>query len=80
MKLTAIDLFCGCGGFTKGMNDAGIDVWDKAIESHDANNNCISLCKDLTQYSPQQFARETEIKKKRCNCWWVSMSGVFSCK
>lgn len=39
-KYTAIDLFCGCGGLSKGLVDSGInvilgiDVWDKAIESN----------------------------------------------
>jgi len=35
--LNVIDLFCGCGGMSKGLTDAGlnviagIDVWDKAV-------------------------------------------------
>ena len=25
-KIKVLDLFCGCGGFTKGLGDAGLDV------------------------------------------------------
>jgi DNA (cytosine-5)-methyltransferase 1 len=60
--INAIDLFCGCGGMSKGLTDAGInviagiDVWDKAIESYKKNNPThLSLCKDLTTFSPQHF-------------------------
>lgn len=59
--INAIDLFCGCGGMSKGLTDAGInviagiDVWDKAIESYKKNSNHLALCKDLTTFSPQHF-------------------------
>ena len=42
-KLNVIDLFCGCGGMSKGLTDAGlnviagIDIWDKAVESYNKN-------------------------------------------
>lgn len=49
--LTAIDLFCGAGGFTTGLEQAGIkvslavDKWDKAIGIHALNHSCLhSLC------------------------------------
>jgi len=37
--LRVLDLFCGCGGMSKGLEDAGLnimvglDIWDKAIDS-----------------------------------------------
>lgn len=58
-KLNAIDLFCGCGGMSKGLTEAGInvvagiDVWDVAIESYKKNFNHIALCKDLEKFPPE---------------------------
>jgi DNA (cytosine-5)-methyltransferase 1 len=59
--LNVIDLFCGCGGMTKGLTDsglnviAGIDIWDKAVESYNRNFNHKAYCADLTQLSPEKF-------------------------
>jgi DNA (cytosine-5)-methyltransferase 1 len=66
-KINVIDLFCGCGGMTTGLVDAGlnviagIDVWDKAIESYESNHDHLSICADLTKLSPQDFKRKYNI-------------------
>jgi len=60
-KLNVIDLFCGCGGMSKGLIDAGlniiagIDIWDKAIESYNKNHNHKAYCEDLTTLYPEKF-------------------------
>jgi DNA (cytosine-5)-methyltransferase 1 len=62
--LTFIDLFCGCGGFTLGMERVGfqclaaIDSNPEAIETFKANfrKEITALCKDLTRFSPSQLA------------------------
>lgn len=65
--MNVLDLFCGCGGFTKGLVDsglnvvAGIDIWDKACENYRQNFNHLCLCKDLETFHPSDFVRETGI-------------------
>jgi len=60
-SLNVIDLFCGCGGMSKGLSDAGlnivagIDVWDKAVESYNNNFEHNAYCEDLTKLSPEKF-------------------------
>lgn len=59
--LNVLDLFCGCGGMSKGLTDAGlnviagIDVWEKAIQSYRRNFHHQGICADLTQLPPEQF-------------------------
>jgi len=60
-KINVIDLFCGCGGMSKGLTDAGlniiagIDVWDKAIDNYKKNFKHNAICADLTKLPPNQF-------------------------
>jgi DNA (cytosine-5)-methyltransferase 1 len=59
--LNVIDLFCGCGGMSKGLTDAGlnvitgIDIWDKAIENYNKNYHHKAYCADLTKLPPEKF-------------------------
>jgi DNA (cytosine-5)-methyltransferase 1 len=61
ITLNVIDLFCGCGGMSKGLTDAGlniiagIDVWDKAINSYKKNFHHQAICEDLTKLPPEKF-------------------------
>ncbi len=60
-KINVLDLFCGCGGMSKGLQDAGlnviagIDVWDKAINSYKKNLNHVSVCCDIREMEPEEF-------------------------
>ncbi len=61
MPSAAIDLFCGVGGLTKGLERAGINVVagiDFEINcqfAYEENNNARFLCKDITQVSPVEL-------------------------
>jgi DNA-cytosine methyltransferase len=60
-KLNVIDLFCGCGGMSKGLTDAGlniiagIDIWDIAINNYNKNFEHKAYCEDITKLSPEKF-------------------------
>lgn len=60
-KLNVLDLFCGCGGLSKGIEDsglniiAGIDIWDKAINNYKKNFKHLGICEDLTKFPPEKF-------------------------
>ena len=60
--LNVIDLFCGCGGMSKGLSDAGlhiiagIDIWDVAINSYNKNfHTHKGYSYDLTKLPPEKF-------------------------
>ncbi len=63
-KLNVLDLFCGCGGMSKGLSEAGlnivagIDVWDKAIQSYKKNYHHMGITADLTKLPPEKFQSE----------------------
>jgi DNA (cytosine-5)-methyltransferase 1 len=68
--LTCFDLFCGCGGFSLGMQRAGfrvlaaIDFNEEAITTFKANfaKETLALCKDLTQFPPEKLAEQLGVK------------------
>ena len=61
---TYLDLFCGCGGFTLGMERAGfqclaaIDFNEEAIATFKANfpEEILAMRKDLTKFTPAKLA------------------------
>lgn len=66
-KLKVIDLFCGCGGLTTGLEEAGldvvagIDIWNIAIESYKENHKHLAICEDIAKLSPSKFKSKYKI-------------------
>lgn len=61
-KYNVIDLFCGCGGFSKGFQDAGfnvrfgIDMWNDAIVTYKKNfPKAVALNEDITKVTSSQI-------------------------
>ena len=66
-----IDLFCGCGGFSKGFEDAGFEVamgldnWNDAIVTFNKNHKkSTGICKDIYEFTNEeikQFGKKNNI-------------------
>jgi DNA (cytosine-5)-methyltransferase 1 len=73
---TFIDLFCGCGGFSLGMERAGfrclaaIDFNEEAVATFRANFADVPhvLEKDLTRFAPRQLASLIVRIARTCTC------------
>lgn len=69
--LTCIDLFCGCGGFSLGMQRAGfkilaaIDFNEEAVATFKANfpKETLALRKDLTKFTPDKLAAKLGVNQ-----------------
>ena len=74
-KLNFIDLFCGCGGFSYGLEKAGlnclagIDFLKDAIETFNLNHpNAVSICEDLRKLDPKNVKSLIKNKKVHLIC------------
>ena len=68
-KLKTVDLFCGCGGISAGLRDAGFeiiagaDIDPKQMSTFRSNfPNARSMRIDLTEWSPYEFMEALEIQ------------------
>ena len=84
-----IDLFCGCGGFSKGFEEAGynirfgIDMWNDAIVTYKQNfPNAAVMNEDITKISGKDILKASKLKKDEVDviiggppCQGFSVSG-----
>lgn len=66
--MNAFDLFCGCGGFSKGFSDAGftiklgIDIWADAINTYKHNfPNAVTLTDDISGLSGYDLLKAANV-------------------
>jgi DNA (cytosine-5)-methyltransferase 1 len=62
VSLTYTDIFCGAGGSSIGLTEAGLELrlaanhWDRAIETHSANfRDADHLCADVSNYDMRRL-------------------------
>ena len=72
MKINAVDLFCGVGGLTYGIQQAGInvvagyDIDEKSKFAYEHNNNAKFILKDVKEIEDDEilglYPSDTDIK------------------
>ncbi|MFY0524466.1 DNA cytosine methyltransferase [Archangium gephyra] len=66
--LTVVDLFCGAGGFTLGLERAGfhvlcgVDSWNLAAETYARNFKHPIVCADISQMSAGELLRRADVE------------------
>lgn len=79
-KFKAIDFFCGGGGMTCGLKQAGIDVVagvdfdNDAKETYEFNNKCHFIHSDIRRLRTDFFERKFSIKRNEDNLIFVGCS------
>lgn len=88
-SLCVLDLFCGCGGMSRGLQEAGlrivagVDIWSCAIKSYQqAFPDHLGICDDLRRLTPEEFEERYEIGRGQVDiivggppCQSFSMAG-----
>lgn len=74
-QLTVLDLFCGCGGMSWGLNKrdfrilAGIDIWEQALNTFRVNHPDSATCNaDLATTSPEEILHRLSVAPGDVDC------------
>lgn len=80
-NLYAVDFFCGAGGMTYGLRQAGINVLvgiDNDLtckETYEYNNpGSLFICKDITEYTLEELKNDANIKESQDNIIFIACS------
>lgn len=87
--MNVIDLFCGCGGFSKGFEQAGfnirlgVDVWEDAVKTYQFNfPNAMTVNEDISNLEGEDLLRIANISANEVDviiggppCQGFSVSG-----
>ena len=75
MKLNFLDLFCGAGGFSNGLESAGlncllgVDFLEPAIQTFERNHpNSIGICGDIQKIDTSDIRKKIKNKKVHLIC------------
>ena len=78
---TVLDLFCGAGGTSEGLVNAGlnvlagIDIWDTAIESFPSKH-----MRRSNSFTSRNFCKNIWDKYYRYGSWHISLHDLFYCR
>ena len=80
-RLTVLDLFCGAGGTSEGLVNAGLNVIagiDTAIETYKLNHSHLGICADLTLLPPETFVGQKHMRYTLL-IWYIPMYNIHYC-
>ncbi len=85
--ITAVDLFCGAGGFSEGLSqaadelgfelrEAAVNHWDQAVETHEANHpDATSTSRRSSNSTRRRSSAASTTATRRCRTSTCSSAG-----